>query len=340
MLGCFSPATSSTIQNVITVPAKAGGEGIQQALDRLPDGGQVVLEAGTYIVRQPIIMKCHGQTMRGVGAATVLFLADKANCPVVILGSALHKSEGPTTGLAVSDLLIDGNRKNQRFELWRTMADGSLYNNGINVWNIDGATVDRVICCRCRSGGLVSTARTRHLTVTDFTAFDNQFDGLACYTTEDSQFSRLNLHDNPAAGISLDLDFNHNVIDGAVLADNDLGVFMRQSRDNTFKNVTIMKSRHHGVFMAQTADASGLVPGTECTGNSFDKLLVTDCGGWAFLVNNDSCVGNTITNSQFLGNAKGGLSQARSQPVTVRDLRESGTGPATGNATAVGSNNL
>jgi hypothetical protein len=344
ILGCFSPATVFAIEKVITVPAKAGGEGIQQALDRLPDGGQIVLEAGTYTVRQPIIMECDGQIMRGVGAATVLFLADNADCPVVILGSPSHKSGKPTTGLALSDLLIDGNRKHQRLELWRTLPDGLLYNNGINVWNVDGATVDRVVCCRCRSGGLVSTARTRRLTVTDFRAFDNQFDGLACYTTEESHFSGLNIHDNLAAGISLDLDFNHNVIEGAVLTDNDLGVFMRQSHDNTFKNLTITRSRHHGVFMAQTWDGSRLVPGTECTGNSFDKLLVTHCGGWAFLVNNDSCVGNTITGGQFLGNAKGGLSQAQTHPVTVRDLTVGDTrsviGHAIGHATVVGVNSL
>jgi hypothetical protein len=161
--------------------------------------------------------------------------------------------------------------------------------------------------------------------VSDFTAFDNQFDGLACYATEESRFSHLDLHDNLGAGISLDLDFNHNVIDGAILTDNDLGVFMRQSRNNTFQGLKIKKSRHHGVFMAQTADGRGLCPGTECTGNTFDKLLVTNCGGRAFLVNNDSCIGNSISSSQFLDNVLGGLSQARSNPVRVQDLVEHDT---------------
>jgi hypothetical protein len=155
--------------------------------------------------------------------------------------------------------------------------------------------------------------------VTDFTSYDNQFDGLACYLTEQSHFSNLNLHDNLGAGISLDLDFNHNTIDGATLTGNDLGIFMRQSCSNTFQGLTIRKSRHHGVFMAQTATGMKLCPGTECTGNTFENIFVTNCGGRAFLVNNASCINNLISGGEFLDNA-GGLSQAQTNPVSVRDL--------------------
>jgi hypothetical protein len=304
----------------IDVSPKAGGEGIQKALDSLPNRGEVGLEVGTYVIHRPVILQRDGQFLRGKGNDTILYLADNANCPVVVLGSPALRPTSPVTGLVVCNLLIDGNRKNQKDELWRSLAEGSLYNNGIDVWNVDGAAVEGVVCCRCRSGGLVSTARTRRLTVRNFTAFDNQFDGLACYSTEQSRFSNLDLHDNLGAGISLDLDFDHNVIDGAVLSGNDLGVFMRHSRDNTFQDVTIKKSRHHGVFMAQTAEGMRLCPGTECTGNTFENLRVTNCGGRAFLVNDASCVNNSISSSQFLGNALGGLGQARANVVSVRDL--------------------
>ena len=310
------------VATVIDVPPKAGGDGIQKALDSLSKGGEVKLEAGTYVVHQPVILQRDGEVLRGAGETTVLYLADNANCPVVVLGSPVVRASGPVTGVAISDLLIDGNRKNQPVEVWRSFPEGSLYNNGIDVWNVDGAKVDHVVCCRCRSGGLVSTARTRRLAVTDYTAFGNQFDGLACYSTEESRFSNLDLHDNLGAGISLDLDFNHNVIDGAILTDNDLGVFMRQSRNNTFAGLKISKSHHHGIFMAQTVEGKRLCPGTECIGNSFEKLLVTNCGGRAFLVNDASCISNSIISSQFVGNAQGGLGQALAKLVAVRDLVE------------------
>jgi hypothetical protein len=318
-----SPAAFAT---VIHVGPKAGGEGIQKALDSLPNGGEVALEAGVYVVHQPIILQRDHQALRGAGAKTILYLADHADCPVVILGSPMEKPEGPVTGLTLSDLAIDGNRKNQKTEVWRSLPEGGLYNNGIDVWNVDDVAVQRVSCYRCRSGGLVSTARTRRLTVSDFTSYDNQFDGLACYLTEQSHFSNLNLHDNLGAGISLDLDFDHNIIDGAVLTGNDLGIFMRQSRSNTFEGLTIRKSRHHGVFMAQTALGMKLCPGTECTGNTFEKLLVTNCGGRAFLVNNASCINNLISGGEFLDNA-GGLSQAQTNPVSVRDLVQKDISP-------------
>jgi hypothetical protein len=222
-------------------------------------------------------------------------------------------------------LFIDGNRKNQQKEVWRFVSErGGLYNNGVDIWNVDGALVECVVCCRCRSGGMVSTAGTRRLTVRDYTAFDNQFDGLACYLTEDSDFSRLNLHDNLSAGISLDLDFNHNVIHDSVLTGNDLGIFMRQSRNNVFQGLTIQKSRHHGVFMAQTFVGSPAgwlpCPGSECAGNKFDNLLVAHCGGKGFLVNDATCTNNVICGGQFADDAEGGLAQAAPNLITMRSL--------------------
>ena len=224
----------------------------------------------------------------------MLFLADGADCPVVILGALSADSKNPVHGVRLADLLIDGNRKNQPEEVWKFLPNGpGIYNNGVDVRTVEDATVEHIVCCRCRSGGMVTSAGIRRLTVQDYTAFDNQFDGLACYYTEDSHFSRLNLHDNLAAGISLDLDFDHNVIDDAVLTGNDLGIFMRQSRNNDFKGLTIRKSHHHGVFMAQTIVGTVACPGSECvapvslrSGQNrsparFRRFDLADCGASA-----------------------------------------------------------
>jgi hypothetical protein len=295
------------------------GAGIQAALDNLPEGGEVVLGVGRYLIRQPIVLQKSRQALRGCGAGTVLFLADGADCPVVILGAPSANSRKSVKGVRLVDLWIDGNRMNQPKEVWKFLPNGpGIYNNGVDVRAVDDATVENVVCCHCRSGGMVTSARTRRLTVRDYTAFDNQYDGLACYLTEDSHFSRLNLHDNLAAGISLDLDFNHNVIDDTVLTGNDLGIFMRQSRNNVFEGLTIKKSRHHGVFMAQTVLGKTPCPGSECAGNSFDNIQITNCGGKAFLVNDADCTNNVISGEQFSGNAQGGLAQAAPNLVAMR----------------------
>jgi hypothetical protein len=299
---------------ILTVPANSSDVAIQSALDQLPDGGEVVLAPGTYQIRQPIILRHDRQTLRGSGNRTLLRLADGANCPVVVLGSPVKSRPQATTGLRLADLAIDGNRKNQRGELWRRARDGSLINNnGIAIWDVTDSTVERVVCCRCRSGGLVM-AQTRRIVIRDFTAYDNEYDGLACYFTEDSKFSDLCLRDNLAAGISLDLDFNHNEIACATLTGNDLGVFMRDSRNNVFQSVTIDRSHRHGVFMAQTDQPTRegwkLVPGTECTGNVFNGPLITNCGGYGFLINDASCTNNIISDPLFANNADGGLVQS------------------------------
>jgi hypothetical protein len=299
-------------------------EEIQQALDALPEGGEVVLAPGTYEIRQPIILRYDHQTLRGSGPATVLHLVDNANCPVVILGSPMTTPQRTTSHLRLADLVINGNRLNQQAELWHTATDGSvLNNNGIDIWDVNDSTVEGVVCRSCRSGGLV-TAATRRLNVSDFTAYDNQFDGLACYLTEDCHFSGLNLYDNLGAGISLDLSFNHNVFNDAVLTGNDLGVFMRDSRSNSFQDLTISKSRKNGVFMAQagTRTASGwaLRPGTECIGNNFKRLMIANCGGVAFLVNDNSCKDNLIGDASFQDNRNTNLTQMGDNLVRVEEL--------------------
>jgi len=309
---------------VVNLPAGATSVEIQRALDALPEsGGEVVLPPGNFEVSQPIVLQRDHQTLRGSGPATVLWLADGANCPVIILGEPVNDPKHTARDLRVSGLFIDGNRFHQQRERWRLQGEGSeIRNNGITVQNVSDSTVENVACARCRSGGLVTTRDVRRLTVRNLTAFDNEFDGLACYQTGDCLFTGLNLHDNPGAGISLDLDFNGNVISNAVLTANDLGVFMRASRENQFCNISIRNSRHYGVFMAhaETPTPRGWEPvaRTECAQNSFINLMASDCGGAAFRVNNATCTNNVIIGARFDGNAQGGLSLARPDLVAVR----------------------
>jgi hypothetical protein len=311
---------------IVTLPANSSGAEIQKALDGLPPNGEVVLSAGTYEISQPLLLRHDDQTLSGSGPATILHLADGADCPVVILGPPMTKTRPPAAHLRLANLLIDGNRKNQKLEFWRTASDGSEFNNnGAQIWNAADVAVEHVVCCHCRSGGLV-TASVRRLRVNDLDAYDNQFDGLACYQTEESRFDGLRLHDNLGAGMSLDLAFNHNFITNAVLAGNDLGLFMRNSRNNSFQGLTISKSHHDGVFMAQaaahTAQGWRLCPDTQCIGNHFHSLVVNDCGGKAFQVNDASCTNNVIFGASFLRNILGGLVQPATNPVSFHALAE------------------
>jgi hypothetical protein len=308
----------------IALPSGVTDVEIQQALDTLPkSGGEVVLPPEIISIRQPVVLRRDNQSLRGSGAATVLRLADDANCPVLIMGEPVNHPQKTVKHLRVADLFIDGNRQNQQHELWQVQGEGSeIHNNGVTVQGVSDSTVENVTCAACRSGGLVTTLGVKGLTVRSLTAFDNEFDGLACYHTTHSVFTGLYLHDNPGAGISLDLAFDHNVISNAVLNANDLGIFMRASRDNQFHNVTIHNSHHFGVFMAHSekfiAGSMRTAPESECTQNAFTNLIANNCGGAAFRVNNSTCINNIIIHPRFDGNLNGGLSQAQPNLVMVQ----------------------
>jgi len=63
--------------------AESATEGIQETIDQLPDGGGVVeLEAKTYELRAPIMMRT-GVTLRGQGASTVLTVVEPLKMPLV-----------------------------------------------------------------------------------------------------------------------------------------------------------------------------------------------------------------------------------------------------------------
>jgi len=307
------PAAAIAAQPVITLPAGVTVPEIQQALDSLStNGGEVVLPAGRIELAEPIVLGHDHLSLRGAGKATQLFVADNANCPAIIMGQPVnHPHE--VTDLHVSDLAIDGNRAHQQRERWKLSGqEGSqVCNNGITVQNVTGSTIDNVAIAHTRSGGIVTTANTHDLTVRSVDSSDNYFDGIACFQTENCTFSNLYLHDNRGAGISLDGNFHHNTFDGAVLASNDLGIFMRWSHDNQFRNISIRGSRHYGVFMAENIDAAFRDKADPaCTSNSFTELAADECGSAAIRVNDVTCTNNLVTGAKLRGDLQAQLSMA------------------------------
>jgi hypothetical protein len=288
---------------------------IQKAIDALPSsGGEIRLRPTTYTCSASIVIDRDDITLRGSGGATVLRLADHANRPVLILGQTAALPAITRTRIHVADLTIDGNRAQQDFECSLGPCTGTdfLRNNDISLRRVEDVLIEHVTARNARSGGLVPELGSRRVTVRDFTAFGNAFDGIAAYQTEDSLFTGLYLHDNDGAGLSLDIDFNNNVFDDAVLArNNDVGIFMRDSADNLFKGLQIRDSGSFGMFLAQVeADAT-----KPAAGNTFVGLVVSRSGrnpakgGAGMRVNDASCVDNLVDGAQFVGNRDGGISE-------------------------------
>lgn len=317
-------AVTNTPSRMVTrLKAGVTAAEIQKVLDVSTDGCEILLPPGKIVVNQPLVLQFNNQALHGAtNETTTLYLGSNANCPVIIMGQPVNRPMRTVRNLCVSDLSIDGNRFHQQRELWKEQGEGSeIRNNGITIQNISDSVVENVTCTRCRSGGLVTTLGVRRLTVENFASSDNEFDGLACYLTMDSVFSNLNLHDNPGAGISLDLSFDHNVIKDATLASNDLGIFMRDSRKNQFQDVAIRNNHHFGVFMAQAFEPenNGIrpQPSTECSDNSFTNLVAMKNGRADFRVNDISCTNNVIIGAQFTGTVRA-LSTPEPDLVTVK----------------------
>lgn len=308
------------------VTVKGGGcTAIQTAIDELPPaGGSVTIGPGSYLCKAPVVVDRDHVTLRGSGPSTVLKLDAHVNRPVVVLGQTSLTPMTTRRDIRLSDLSIDGNRAQQDYECSNgPCAEGEfLRNNGLSLRRVEDVVVERISVTGARSTGIVTELRSRRVTVRDVTVTGSEFDGLAGYETEDSRFSDLQLRDN-AAGLSFDLDFNNNVIrDADIDRSSDVGVFMRDSSDNTFTGVRIRDSGSFGIFLAQVdADTS-----TPAAANTFSGLVVTrsgrdtERGGHGMRVNDESCVDNVVVASRFIDNRDGAISEAR--PGLVR---ESGT---------------
>jgi hypothetical protein len=314
----------------ISTLVSGGCDDIQTAINNLPaSGGQIVVQAGTYTCSTSIVIDRDNVDLRGQGPATVLRLADHANLPLLVLGQAINEPTVTRSNIYVSDLTLDGNRENQDSECYSANCDEyPIRNNGITLRRVSDVLVERVTVIGARSGGLVAEHGCRRITVHDLTAADSNFDGLAGYLTEDSKFTGLYLHNNCAAGLSFDLDFDNNIIsDVIILRDEDrtcetsdppeldgtVGVFMRDSRDNVFHGIQIRNSREHGIFLAQEVG----LPDSAATGNTFSGMVISGSGGAGLRANDPTVVNTLVVESQFVGNSSGCISEAVAGQVQV-----------------------
>jgi hypothetical protein len=287
---------------------------IQKAIDALPPiGGMVIIQAGTYNCRAPVVIDRDNVDLRGMGSASVLRLADNTNAPVLLIGNITETPTVLHTNIHVSDIVIDGNRENQNqtFECWggECGTGGHTYirNNGITLRHVSDVLIERVTVKKARSGGLVSERNNQRVSVHDFTSFDNHFDGLAAYLTENSIFSDLYLHDNLAAGLSFDIGFNNNILSNVIITrSGTVGVFMRDSRDNLLNGFQIRNSTEHGVFLAQVGSDNT----KPASGNTLSAIFVSGSGGAGLRANDPSDVNNLVIGSQFIGNSGGCISEA------------------------------
>lgn len=288
----------------VQVDAAGGEQAIHAALAALPPGGGVVeLGPGTFMLTRPIILDRDGLELRGQGRETLLQLAAHANCPLVLIGSIRTPVERVVRRITVRQLAIDGNREKQDFECYGGPCDEraltALRNNGITIRGAEDILVEDVLTRRARSGGVVLEKDCSRVRLNRLESSDNEFDGVAAYESEDCEFTHLNLHHNRSAGFSFDWRFVRNRIADCIASDNgSQGIFMRDSRWNTFERVTLQRNGEQGVFMAETTE----IPGTACRRNRFFQAVITDNRAQGLRINDGSCESNLLEDSLMQDN--------------------------------------
>jgi hypothetical protein len=276
-----------------------------------PEGGRIVLGPSLFMVSEAVVIDRDGIELLGTAGQTQLKLAENANCPVIIIGSTTTPVARVVRNVTVGHLLIDGSRVSQQHECYGGGCDNGglthIRNNGITVRGAVDIRIEHVGAHSCRSGGVVLEKGCRRIHIVALAAEDNEFDGLACYETEDSFFEQLHLRHNRSAGLSLDWKFNRNlIIDSCFELNGSQGIFMRDSNANTFRNIHLRDNGEQGVFIAETRE----IPDTACRDNRFERLTVTGNKTQGIRVNDASCTGNLIIDSRISGNALENLSLA------------------------------
>ncbi|MGZ3795082.1 MAG: right-handed parallel beta-helix repeat-containing protein [Pseudobdellovibrionaceae bacterium] len=331
MISKITILSASTMSLFFSVLSYADDcDSIRSAIAALPlTGGEVFVAKGIYNCGAPIVINRSNITLRGAGQDQVTIrLMDQVHAPLLILGEPKtilddhgnYVAEHRVSDISVSEMSFDGNRAHHdpRKECGEKSCDGdptAIRNNGITVRGANNVVIKNVTTHSMISGGIVTEKYCQQLTVHDFNSYDNYFDGLAGYETEHSEFYNLSLHDNRGAGISIDLNFNDNIIRDTKLDSNgDVGIFARNLRGNHFNRVSIQRSGNHGVFLANSHDASSCAHD-----NLFDSVLINGSKGFGFRLNND-CKGNRISGaSNLCDNLGGGFSEETANTLTVDD---------------------
>lgn len=297
-------------------------DSITKALRRLPkEGGRIVLGNAVFLIHQPVVVDRDYVEIRGQGPGTVLHLTDGAACPVLVIGSEITPIPRIVHHVSIRHLVMDGNRKMQPQERWGGVSDSGgvsvMRNNGLTIRGATDIKVEHVIARNARSGGVVIEKGCREIYIDNLEASENHADGLACYETEDSYFNRLNLHRNKAAGLAMDVKFNHNVIKSAEIYRNGLqGIVMRDASNNDFKKILLSNNGNDGVFIGESESKTD----SSCRNNVFSELTVRKNKGFGFRITGAASSQNLIRNSEFKENEAGNISQAQENLMAVQNV--------------------
>lgn len=228
----------------------------------------IQLPPGLTIIKEPIYIEQSNTTVIASND-TLLQLAKNANCPVIVIGERSEKPAHIVTNVKLKNLVIDGNKDFQDSEFMT--GKPYLRNNCVTVRGASDVYIENIVVYNARSGGVVFELGTTKSIINGINAYNNYWDGFAACATTKCTIKNGLIHSNNAAGISLDWRTDGNSFTDLMIENNgDQGLFIRDCRNNYFKNLSF---KYSGIFMG-SRDIN--FPETACFGNIFLLLNQPD----------------------------------------------------------------
>lgn len=280
---------------------------IQTAIDELPsEGGTVYVKAGTYEIIQGIHINRSNVTIIGE-QGTVVLLGDNVNEPVILIGTDEQPpaiSAPIIQNIFISTIEIDGNRVGQNSET--DIERPWIRNNGIDVRKISDLTINSVRVHSTISGGIVISINSNRVYILNSSCYDNEFDGIALYTSEDIFVSNFFSFQNGYAGLSLDNDLKFITFnDGFIKNNGKVGIFVRDAEDLYFHDLIISENQEHGCFLANNTN----IPDSGVKRLFFDSCSFIENNGYGLSLNSSSVdsPNNAVVSCLFSGNVSGSI---------------------------------
>ncbi|GJL80397.1 MAG: hypothetical protein DHS20C01_00310 [marine bacterium B5-7] len=316
---------------------------IADAVASLPDqGGTIYIRtrADCYPVNRSIHITRSNTALIGEQGAT-LCLADFVRQPVVLIGSDepyVPESEH-IANIRISGLIIDGNRDNQGNEPEAESALGKPYlnNNDLSIHGARDVYLNSLILKNARSGGLVISQQSHSIFITNTKFEHNYFDGIAIDGGHAVFLNNFTAAYNGASGVSVDTgSSNLKISDGLIRYNGHNGIFIRQSRESSFSDLSIKDNCHHGVFASHAVDNDVLVPNSGVSAITFNDIDLIRNGMAGFFYGSRRedpylSTNNVISNTRIGGNIDGaiignadGVSELSKSFVTLTEFQQKG----------------
>lgn len=201
--------------------------------------GVVTLDSPVFVIKSNVVIDGSKNSM--------VRLADKSNCPMIVIGDPVEPPRFYVENVLIKNLFLDGRHESQTSEYFDRAK--WLRNNCITIRHARNVTIENVITAGARSGGIVVERGSSNVIINGFNSFGNFFDGFAmCESTNVTVMNAI-LHNNIAAGISMDWRSNNNKFINIEFERNyDCAIFMRDSNYNMFYELKLNDS---GIYINQ-----------------------------------------------------------------------------------------